>query len=69
MCIHMTRCGSVHLSTDAQKPEASDSLELELKVVVCCVPWMWVLGIKFSPLEAHYKLLTTKPSPKILKKV
>lgn len=47
----MVRCESVQGSTDAQRPEASDSLEPELKVVMSWVPWMWVLGIKFGPLE------------------
>lgn len=35
----------MHGSTGAQRPEASDSLEPELKVVVSYVPWMDV-GIR-----------------------
>lgn len=52
--------GYVLMSALAQSSQkgAEDLLELELWVVVSCLPW--VLGTKFSPLQEQLRLLTSE---------
>jgi hypothetical protein len=37
----------------------SDPLELELKIILCCL--IWVLGSKLHPLQVHHVVLTVVP--------